>query len=116
MRRQVLGLIGGLCAGLLVIGFIYVIASIRNTQLEGTPTGKRLLAASDRILDCTEADGECYQKGQKQTAKAVGDINRVVILASACSVGLDPKMPILERQTVIQNCVIQRLAAQRPQP
>lgn len=115
MRRQILGAVVGLCAGLVIVLLVVVIISIRTTQLEGTPLGKKLLASSDRVLDCTEPTGQCYKDSQAQTAKAVGDINRVVILASACSIGLDPKMPVVARQNVIQACVIERLA-EPPKP
>jgi hypothetical protein len=87
------------------------VAAIRQTQIEGTPTGQRLLKASDRILDCTDPKGKCFQESQKRTANAVGDINRVVVLAAACSVGLNRHLPVAERQSRIQSCVIDRLAA-----
>ncbi len=50
------------------------IAEVRKTQLTGTPQGKRLLASSDRVLDCTQAGGECYEENQRRTAAVVGDI------------------------------------------
>lgn len=84
---------------------------IRSSQVNNTAARK----SSDRTLaaieDCTKPTGDCYQRGQKRTAAAVGDINRVVILASACSSGLSPDLSIEDRQARIQQCVIDRLAA-----
>lgn len=99
------------CCAALVLSFVGLIAAIRQTQLENTPTGDKLLAASDRIIDCTEPTGDCYKDGQRRTAQAVGNINRVIVLAAACSVGLDPALDVAERQTEIQSCVIERLSA-----
>jgi hypothetical protein len=62
------------------------------------------------IRDCTQPSGGCYVRGQKQTAGAVADINRVVILAAACASGLPTGLRIAERQAQIQACVIDRLA------
>lgn len=57
------------------------------------------------IRSCTSPGMECFERGQKQTAEAVADINRVAIIAAACA-----DKP--NRQTVeqIQSCVITRLA------
>lgn len=83
---------------------------VRATQLDGTPLGKQLASSSQRILDCTDPTGTCYHNSQKRTAEAVGNINRVVVLAAACSVGLSPQLSVAERQSQIQSCVIDRLA------
>lgn len=91
-------------------------ADIKQTQLEGTPTGKKLLEASERILDCTDPEGVCYKDSQARTAQAVGDINRVIVLAAACSVGLDRSKSVDERQIAIQECVIERLAVEKAKP
>lgn len=57
------------------------------------------------IKDCTQPDGECFKRGQRRTAAAVGDINRVVILAASCASG-----PVKKSVEEIQSCVIARLA------
>lgn len=106
-----------LCVAVVIIGTVGVLVrittlteAVRDTQLEGTPTGKKLVASADRILDCTEPQGQCFKRSQERTAKAVGDINRVIVLAAACSVGLDRGMTVDQRQIQIQQCVIDRLA------
>jgi hypothetical protein len=62
------------------------------------------------IRDCTEQGGKCNARGQEQTASAVADINRVVILAAACASGLPLGLSVDARESRIQFCVIQRLA------
>lgn len=89
---------------------------VRNTQLEGTPTGKKLLESAEIIKDCTTPEGDCYKRAQERTADAVGDINRVVIMAAACASGLPAGLSVDERQTEIQACVIDRLARQARKP
>lgn len=110
-RKRALWIVIYVCAAALLLSVIGMLAAVRNTQLEGTPTGQKLLKASDRILDCTEPEGTCYQDAQERTAKAVGDINRVIVLAAACSVGVPRDMTVAERQAEISSCVIDRLAA-----
>lgn len=91
--------------------------TVRDTQIEGTPTGRKLLAASDRILDCTDPGdvatsrppGECFTQSQERTATSVGDINRVVILAAACAAGLPDGLSENARVIRTQDCVIRQL-------
>lgn len=68
---------------------------------------------SEQIQDCIDSDGVCYERNQKQTAKAVGDINRVIVLAAACSAGVDAELSVVQRQALIQECVIEGLAQTR---
>jgi hypothetical protein len=83
-------LVGSVAANAVLAGEIRDLAEqIRETQLDGTPTGKKLLASSERVLDCTSPNGKCFKRGQAATAAAVGDITQVVILAAACS-GVTP--------------------------
>lgn len=37
------------------------------------------------LVDCTSPGGECYERGQERTGEAVGNINRIVVLAAACA-------------------------------
>jgi hypothetical protein len=83
---------------------------VRTTQLEGTPLGRQLASSAARILDCTEPEGQCFKDSQERTEDAVGSINRVIVLAAACSVGVDPDWSVQRRQMEIQSCVIQRLS------
>jgi hypothetical protein len=112
-RRQRIGwVLIYVIAAAVILGMVGGVAAIRQTQIDGTPTGQKLLQASDRILDCTDPEGQCYRDSQARTAKAVGDINKVIVLAAACSVGLENNLTVDERQIAIQRCVIERLAQQ----
>lgn len=103
--RLVVGAFAVLVLALLV-AVVYLALQVRHTQLEGTPTGKKLLAAANQIESCTTPDGECYKRGQKQQGGAIADINKITVYAAACA---DRE----GEQTVeaIQFCVLRRLAA-----
>lgn len=69
-------------------------------------TSQRANAETLRLIrSCTTPGQDCFERGQRQTADAVADINRVAIFAAACA-----DKP--RRQTVeqIQSCVIARLS------
>ena len=72
--------------------------AIRDTQ-RGNSEVLRL------IRSCTTPGQECFERGQRQTADAVADINRVAIIAAACAD--KPRRQSVEQ---IQSCVIARLA------
>lgn len=93
-----------------------VTRGIAEQQKTNTTRNKTIEALTKQIRSCTNPEGACAKRGQKQTGQAVGSINKVVILAAACSVGLDQEMPVAERQNVIQMCVIRRLAATPSKP
>lgn len=97
----------------LVLALLLLIVSltgqVRNTQLEGTPTGKKLLQSAETIEDCTQANGECYERNLQRSAEVIGDLNRVIVIAASCASGPDEKT--VQR---IQECVINRLAASQP--
>ena len=98
---------------LVVVRTYSVTSEIRDSQVTGIQARKSSDATLDAVRSCTTPGRQCYEAGKQQTAGAVANINRVVILAAACSVGLDPHMKVADRQTAIQNCVIDRLARQR---
>lgn len=87
-----------------------VVGAIRTTQQSNTSLTRETHSTTQLIRSCVDPDGRCYKQGQKRTAAAVANINRVVILASACAVGQTGT--VVQVQTAIQGCVIQRLAAQ----
>lgn len=109
LRNLTIALVVLFTVGLLVT-VAWTTVTIRESQVANTEARKssdRTLAA---IQDCTQPNGKCYRRGQSQTADAVGNINRVVILAAACSVGLDQRLSVGDRQAAIQQCVIDRLS------
>lgn len=103
----------------LLMGLGYAVAAIltltqevRDTQLEGTPLGRQLQRSADRILDCTESQGECYKRNQRNQADAIGNINRVAVLAAACAAGLPDGLSDQRRVFLVQNCLITQLAVE----
>jgi hypothetical protein len=95
-----------------------LLSQVRQTQLEGTPTGKKLVASADRILDCTDAGGDghrpgkCFQQSQKRTAEVLASVQRIILLSAVCAVDLDPDATVEQRVQQITACVTRRLAKQ----
>ena len=117
-QRPAFGAAVGVLVGVLIVAVLLMMVrtwsltdQIRDSQQTNTGTLEATQQTLDAVNDCTQPAGECFKRGQSQTAKAVGDINRVVVLAAACSVGLDQRLSVEERQSVISSCVIDRLAA-----
>lgn len=123
------------CATAFILGVVVTVVSTRQiayevqrTQLEGTPTGKKLVASADRILDCTDPGdsttgrppGECYARNLARSAEVVGDLNdyqlRIVVLAAACSADVKADLTVDQREAAISNCITQRLAHQAAKP
>jgi hypothetical protein len=104
VRKVTLALLGLAVGGLigsLLVGVV-VIAQVRVDQESNSKTLRI-------IEDCTQPTGECFKDGQRRTAKAVGDINTVIITAAACAAGVDPSAPVDRRLADITKCVTERL-------
>jgi hypothetical protein len=99
--------LGGLVGSLLLSAV--VVAQIRTDQVDRKPQLAEDSATLALIKDCTEPGGECFKRGQKRTAEAVGNINQVIVAAAACAAGVDARLPVDERLAFISNCVAQRL-------
>ena len=127
-RRHFWQFILAVCALTFLLGVVATVAStrqavdeVRKTQLDGTPLGKQLAASADRILDCTDAGdkttgrppGKCYIQNQKSTAEAIGNINRVAVLAAACAAGLPEGLSDQQRVVRVQTCLINQLATEK---
>lgn len=91
----------------LLAAAVFVVVQVRSTQIEGTPTGKRIVEIAEKIDSCTDPEGECTQRGQQRTASAISDINRISIIAAACA-----DRPAQQTLEEIQGCVIAKLAEQ----
>lgn len=97
-------------AVMVVLGLqVALLNQVRRTQIEGTPTGRKLVAASDQILSCTDPTGECYQEGQRRTATAVSDISASNILAVVCALDVPNGTPLNQALQQVTDCVAQRL-------
>lgn len=112
-----------LATRLLIVGAVVLGAIIVTLQLQATLQTRQIAtgieaqqdtntgtldaseATLDRIVECTTPGRECYDRGQEQTSAAVGDINRISVLAAACA-----DRPRAQSVEQIQACVIARLA------
>lgn len=119
-RMFILFLVAALIASLATI--VILLGQVRDTQLDGTPTGKKLLASADRILDCTEPGsdtapaGDCYERGQQQTAGILASAQQIILLSAVCAVDLDPADPFQVRLQQITSCVTNGLTEQPRKP
>lgn len=105
-RRQVTVTVLAVAGGLLVIIALtavvvaaFTTASIRSTQTDNTgkidnaeraasaaeDAAKEAKRTAELLEDCVNPEGKCAQQGQKQTAKAIGDIGQLQVNAVACA-------------------------------
>lgn len=105
-KRRILGAVGGVAVGILavlVIGTaitsLATLSAIRGTQVSGVERSKDTKTLAEQIQSCTTPGGACYERSQKQTAKAVGAIgaaNRKSAAAAAwCARDFDTYATIL---------------------
>lgn len=118
---------------LLAVGVVLIVASvsigvlvavaqvnaIRNTQLDGTPQGKKILRASDQIISCTTTEGACTRKNRREQADLIGGLvqSQRAAAASAAACAAQPMVTRLkvpaERTAAILACMT-RLPQLRP--
>lgn len=75
--RQVLVFLGATLVAMLVVALVVLVvllSNVRETQLGGTPTGKKLLAAAERIQSCTTPGRECSEENQRRTAALIAGL------------------------------------------
>lgn len=79
----------GLFNALLVIYLLYRVdnntSAIRTTQVEGTPTGKKISKLADTIEDCVSPTGKCYKEGQARTKGVLDNVGVIIILSNSCA-------------------------------
>jgi hypothetical protein len=89
---------------------VVLVGQVRATQLEGTPTGQKLLDSAERIQSCTEPQGKCYKQNQKRTEQVVENIGKYIVLAAACAAEVDTELANPDdRIAQITKCVAERL-------
>lgn len=82
---------------------------IRDTQKVSSSNVATIKDLAQRIKSCTTPGEPCSERGQRQTARAVGDINKVVVLAAACA-----DQPNVQTRTEIQACIVRALTKGQP--
>jgi tRNA G18 (ribose-2'-O)-methylase SpoU len=50
----------------------------------------------DRIVDCTDPKGVCFQQGQDRTKDTINVLNRITLLAAYCSSKTPPYASVLD--------------------
>jgi predicted metalloprotease len=107
--RPVLGAVVGVLAAVLVVGMVYLgvstytlVNAMRETQQTNSKT-------YDKVLDCTDPEGECYREGQERTKQVVADIGKVSAYAAACA-----DLPGRQTEVEVYQCVLDRLAEEAP--
>lgn len=87
-RRVLIAVAFVLGLGILV-GVLILLSAIRDTQLEGTPLGKRLEESANTIESCTSTDGKCAKRNQRETAELIAGLvdadQRSAAAAAACA-------------------------------
>lgn len=113
-KRAALITVGILVLYLAIVGTAGIVL-IRNQQVQNTGVVASTNSAardarntSMAVRSCVTPGLACFERAQKQTAGAVANINRVVILAAACAVGKTGTTSEIE--DAIQSCVIDGLA------
>jgi hypothetical protein len=76
--RRVVVILALLCLVLSLGTTLVNVAVIRSNQESGR-------TVVDQIKNCTTPGRPCYERGQRQTATAVADINRVTLAAATCA-------------------------------
>lgn len=117
-RRRILAVTVAVIVALAAVaGLTAVISSamtttqVRQTQQVNTKKADARTQTLALVRDCVTPGGKCYERGQRQTAAAVADINRVTVLAAACA-----DKPAQQTQDEIYACVVRRLAADKHKP
>ena len=77
---------------------------IRDAQQANTKTIENTQATLDLIRDCTQPEGECYQRSQDSTAEVVDNIGLLSTYAAACA-----DQPEQQTAEEIRACVLDLL-------
>lgn len=96
-----------------IVGLVFVTAcvvgallaltvAIRQTQTDGTPTGRRIVALQETITDCVTPTGECYKRAQKRTGDAIATLNLATLYAVYC-VDRNPHADIPSIQACVRD-------------
>src|SRR5258708_4431342 len=74
-RRQVIGFLIGMAVTAVVVFLVTTVGAVRTTQQTNAPKIDNTATTLKLVKDCVLPSGTCYQRGQRQTAKAIGSIN-----------------------------------------
>lgn len=97
--KRILIVVTAIMVATVLVLLLVLIGKIRATQQTGSPVLRAISAqqtdikrgadaaqaTNERILDCLEPAGECYQRSQQQTGDAVASINEISQYAAVCA-------------------------------
>ena len=84
---------------------LYTTLAVRQTQVYNTARAKDTQTLAEQIRSCTTPGGECYDRGQKQTAKAVGTIGVTQQAAAAAGAYCATHKPVPDSKRAMLRCV-----------
>lgn len=67
-------------------------------------------AILERVNSCTDPEGSCYKVNQQRSAKTIGDLNKVSLIAAYCA----SKTPPYVRLSDVRHCVEVAIKGQEP--
>lgn len=94
-------------AGVGIVSFVrdsQTVDAIRDTQLEGTPLGKRLNGLAITIEDCVNPEGQCFKDGEERTGEVISQVSEITAMTIACADEVGT-----QTYKVIRACVLDRL-------
>lgn len=102
--RPILGAVVGVLCAALVVGLSVVLVQVFALTSAIREQQKANTATNERIVSCTDPQGECYREAQERTADAVADIGKVAAYASSCA-----DRPGVQGEVEVYACVLDRL-------
>jgi hypothetical protein len=87
----------------------------REPQVAKNDQTLAAVRANTRVIkDCTQVGGECYERGQAQTAAILASAQKIIILSAACSADVSTDRSVDQRIAAITACVTDRLTKPKP--
>ena len=119
-RRRVLLVVLVIMAGTVAVAvLVSVIVSatksttIADKQATNSPKISETTETLRLVKDCVTPGGKCYERGQSQTAAAVGSLNEASVAAASAAAAC-AATPGVHGYVAIKRCVDRTLAADRP--
>ncbi len=106
-----IGLVLGIVAVSITVAVVVAavtVTQIRGDQVDNTETINNTKDTLELVRDCTQPQGECYQRSQDSTAEVVDNIGLLSTYAAACA-----DQPEQQTAEEIRACVLDLLETPR---
>lgn len=100
--RRLLWVLVALLIILVLLGQLGLSLQIRQTQTDGTPQGKRIVALQQTISDCVNPQGACYKRSRQNQEDVVQALNLGTVYAVYC-VNRNPDATLEEVQACVRK-------------